>query len=177
MHRNSEHRIHIAYTLFLAALLMYSSSIGCEIPKRREWITQPLHSPTQLGLAVVDALNRKNIEDLNRLRVQREAFMDWIWPAFPASRPPSNFPGDFAWSNMNRKCNTGMKKWIVRYGGRNLKFVSIRFDRPSEPYDGFQLLRGTVLTLQNTAGEKRELKILGSVVAKNGRYKLLSYED
>ena len=176
MHRNSERRVHISYTLF-AVLLIYSSSVGCEKPQRRDWVTQPLHSPDQLGLAVVDALNRKDIEHLNRLRVQREAFMDWIWPAFPASRPPSNFPADFAWSNMNKKCNIGMKKWIARYGGHNLKFVSIRFDRPSEPYDGFQLLRGTVLTLQNAAGEKRDLKILGSVIVKNGRYKLLSYED
>ena len=172
MHRNSERRVHISYTL-LAALLIYSSSIGCEKPI---W-ENSLDSSEQLGLAVVDALNRKDIEHLNRLRVQREAFMDWIWRAFPASRPPSNFPSDFAWSNMNKKCNIGMKKWIARYGGHNLKFVGIRFDRPSEAYDGFQLLRGTVLTLQNAAGEKRDLKILGSVVVKNGRYKLLSYED
>ena len=176
MRRNSELTVRTSYIL-LAALLIYSSSVGCEKPNRRDWVTQSLHSPDQLGLAVVDALNRKNIEHLNRLRVQREAFMDWIWPAFPASRPPSNFPGDFAWSNMNKKCNIGMKKWIARYGGHNLKFVSLRFDRPSETYAGFQLLRGTVLTLENAAGEKWELKILGSVVVKNSRYKLLSYED
>ena len=176
MHRNSERRVHTSYIL-LAALLIYSSSVSCEKPNHRGWVTQPLHSPDQLGLAVVDALNRKDIAHLNRLRVQREAFMDWIWPAFPESRPPSNFPGDFAWSNMNKKCNTGMKKWIARYGGHNLKFVGIRFDRPSETYEGFQLLRGTVLTLQNAAGEKRELSILGSVIVKNNRYKLLSYED
>ena len=70
-----------------------------------------------------------------------------------------------------------MKKWIARYGGHNLKFEGIRFERPQETYEGFQLLRGTVLTIQNAAGEKRELKILGSVVVKNNGYKLLSYED
>ncbi|MCY3741507.1 MAG: hypothetical protein OXH00_10840 [Candidatus Poribacteria bacterium] len=176
MRRSSELTVRTSYML-LAILLIYSSSVGCEKPDRRGWVTQPLHSPDQLGLAVVDALNRKDIEHLNRLRVQREEFLNWVWPAFPASRPPSNFPGDFAWSNMNKKCNTGMKKWIARYGGYNLKFVGIRFDRPSETYDGFQLLRGTVLTLQNAAGEKRELKILGSVVVKNEKYKLLSYKD
>ena len=172
MRRSSECPARISYTL-LAVLLVYSSSVGCEKPI---W-ENSLDSPDQLGLAVVDALNRKDIEQLNRLRVQREAFLDWIWPEFPASRPPSNFPGDFAWSNMNKKCNIGMKKWIDRYGGHNLKFVGIRFDQPSETYDGFQLLRGTVLTLQNAAGEKRELQILGSVIHKNNRYKLLSYED
>ena len=176
MRRSSELIVRISYML-LAVLLVYSSSVGCEKPNRRGWVTPPLHSPDHLGRAVVDALNRKDIEHLNRLRVRREEFLDWIWPAFPASRPPSNFPGDFAWSNMNKKCNIGMKKWIARYGGHNLKFAGIRFDRPSETYDGFQLLRGTVLTLENTAGEKRDLKILGSVVVKDDRYKLLSYED
>ena len=176
MRRSSEFSVHVSYML-LAVLLVFSSSVGCEKPNRRGWVTQPLHSPDQLGLTVVDALNRKDIEHLNRLRVQREEFLDWIWSEFPESRPPSNFPGDFAWSNINKKCNIGMKKWIDRYGGHNLKFVGIRFEQPSETYDGFQLLRGTVLTLQNTADEKQDLKILGSVVVKNNRYKLLSYED
>ena len=177
MRRSSERAARIISYVLLAVLLVYSSAIGCEKPNRRGWVTQPLHSPDQLGLAVVEALNNKDIEQLNSLRVQREEFFGWIWPEFPASRPPSNFPGDFAWSNMNKKCNIGMKKWIDRYGGRNLKFVAIRFDRPQETYDAFQLLRGTVLTLQNAAGEKRDLKILGSVVVKDDRCKLLSYED
>ena len=172
MRRNSERTVHASHIL-LIALCAYSSFVGCE---KRTW-KNSLDSPDQLGLAVVDALNRKDIEQLDRLRVQREEYLDWIWPAFPASRPPNNFPGNFAWSNLNKQCNTGMKKWIAYFGGVNLKFVDIRFDRPTEIYEGFQLLRGTVLTLQNVAGEKRELKILGSVVVKNGRYKLLSYED
>ncbi|MCY3723161.1 MAG: hypothetical protein OXG97_13145 [Candidatus Poribacteria bacterium] len=172
MHRISELTVHAAYIL-LTVLFAYSSLVGCE---KRVW-ENSLDSPDQLGLAVVDALNREDIEQLNRLRVQREEYLDWIWPAFPASRPPNNFPGDFAWSNLNKKCNIGMKKWIAHFGAVNLKFVAIRFDRPKETYQGFQLLRGTVLTLQNVAGEKRELQILGSVVVKNDRYKLLSYED
>ena len=55
--------------------------------------------------------------------------------------------------------------------------MDIRFDQPQETYEGFQLLRGTVLTLENADGEKQELKILGSVVVKDDRYKLLSYKD
>lgn len=173
MRRSSERTARIISYTLLAVLLVYSSSVGCEKPIWKN----SLDSPDQLGLAVVDALNNKDIEQLNRLRVQREEFLGWIWPEFPASRPPSNFPGDFAWSNMNKKCNIGMKKWVDRYGGGNLKFVAIRFDRPQETYDAFRLLRGTVLTLQNAAGEKRDLKILGSVIVKDDRCKLLSYED
>ena len=164
--------------VLIAVLLSGGCLVGCE---KGAW-ENSLDSPDQLGMAVVDALNRKDIEKLNRLRVQREEYLDWMWPAFPASRPPNNFPGDFAWANLNKKCNIGMKKWIARYGGRSLRFVDIRFEKPTETYDGFQLLRGTVLTLQNAASrppgsEILELKILGSVVVKDNSYKLLSYED
>ena len=90
MRRISELSVHTTYILLI--VLLVSSTVSCEKPDRRGWVTQPLHSPGQLGLAVVDALNNKDIEKLNRLRVQREAYLDWIWPAFPASRPPNNFP-------------------------------------------------------------------------------------
>lgn len=172
MLRIKEHTDYISHIL-LTGLLVYSSLVGCE---KSVW-KKSLDSPDQLGMAVVDALNQKDIETLDHLRVQRKEYLDWIWPAFPASRPPNNFSGDFAWSNLNRKCNTGMQKWIARYGGHDLKFVDIRFDQPRETYDGFHLLRGTVLTLRNAAGETGELKILGSVVVKDDRYKLLSYND
>ena len=173
MHRINNRLAHTPHILLMLFLVYSSSWIGCE---KSVW-ENSLDSPGQLGLAVVDALNRKDIQQLDRLRVQREEYLRWIWPAFPASRPPSNFPGDFAWSNLNKKCNIGMKKWIARYGGHNMKFVDIRFDRQPETYEGFQLLRGTVLTLQNAAGEKQEVEILGSVVVTNDRYKLLSYKD
>ncbi len=152
------------------ALILFSISlIGCE---RRVW-ENSLDSPNQLGLAVVDALNQKDIKRLNQLRVQRQTYLSWIYPAFPKS----SYPPDFAWANLNKKCNIGMQRWISQYGGSNLSFVNIRFDKPAENYDGFQLLRGTVLTLQNPVGQKAELKILGSVVMMNNRYKLLSFDD
>ena len=153
MLRIKECTVYTSYIVFIV-LLVYSSLVGCE---KTVW-KNSLDSPDQLGLAVVNALNQEDIEALNRLRVERKEYLDWIWPAFPASRPPNNFPGDFAWSNLNRKCNTGMKKWIARYGGHDLKFVGIRFDQPRETYDGFQLLRGTVLTLQNATGKESELR-------------------
>ena len=161
-------RHHLSYVA-TAVLLFSICLMGCE---RRVW-ENSLDSPDQLGLAVVDALNQKNIKKLNELRVQKQEYLSWIYPAFPKS----SFSPDFAWSNLNKKCNIGMKRWIDQYGGRNLSFVNIRFDKPTENYDGFQLLRGTVLTLQNSVGEKAELKILGSVVLMKNRYKLLSYDD
>ena len=134
-------------------------------------------SPAALGHAVVDALNRGEVDRLHRLRVDRDEYLSWIWPTFPASRPPYNFTADFAWSNLDKKCVLGANSWIERYGRQDLVFTAIQFDRPTEAYKGFKLLRGTVLTVQQASSNKVELRILGSIVKKGNRYKLLSYED
>ncbi len=152
-----------------AVVLFSSCWIGCQ---HQVW-ENSLDSPDQIGLAVVDALNQKDIEKLDQLRVQRSEYVSWIYPAFPKN----TFSADFAWSNLNKKCTVGMKRWIERYGSLNLSFVDIRFEKPTETYNGFQLKRGTVLTLKNYKGQQVELDILGSVVVKGNRYKLLSYDD
>ena len=152
-----------------AVILFSSCWIGCQ---RQVW-ENSLDSPDQIGLAVVDALNQKDIQKLNQLRVEREEYLSWIYPAFPKS----GFPVDFAWSNLNKKCTVGIKRWIERYGGLNLSFENIRFEKPTRFYNGFKLLSGTILTLKNPKGQKMDLDILGSIVMKDNRCKLLSYDD
>ena len=160
--------------LGIISLILLIASIGWH--RINVW-EGSLDSPAALGHAVVDALNQEDIDGLHRLRVNRDEYYSWIWLAFPASRPPYNFTADFAWSNLNKKCIVGANSWIEQYGGQNLAFVDVDFDRPTEEYEGFRLLRGSVLTVQNMNGKKIELRILGSVVKKGNRYKLLSYED
>ena len=156
----------------MIATAVYLFSICLMSCQHQVW-ENSLDSPDQLGLAVVDALNSNDIEKLNAYRVQRREYVSWIFPAFPKS----GFSSDFAWSNLNKKCNVGMNRWIERFGGLNLSYVEMRFDKPTQIYNGFELLRGTVLRLKNATGQELDLKILGSVVRKNDRYKLLSYGD
>lgn len=136
-----------------------------------------MDSPAALGQAVVSALNSGDVDGLHQLRVNRDEYLSWIWPTFPASRPPYNFTADFAWSNLDKKSVLGANSWIEHYGRQDLVFIDIQFERPTEIYKGFKLLRGTVLIVQNAHSKKAELRILGSIVKKDNRYKLLSYED
>ena len=154
-----------------AALLAALCACGAEEP----W-DGSFSSLEQLGDAAAKALSSGDAEALRRLRVNREEFLGWIWEAFPASQPPQNFPGDFAWDNLNKDSARGERNWAEQYGGREWTFAAVRFDEPTEKYDGFRLLRGTALILKDESGKRYELRILGSVIEKRGRYKLLSCE-
>lgn len=164
------------WRIVLGIILLVLLIVSIGWIKKNSWAGS-MDSQAALGQAVVDALNRGDIDGLHRLRVSRDEYLSWIWPAFPASRPPYNFTANFAWSNLNKKCIFGTSSWIEEYGGQNLGFVGMEFDRPTEAYKDFKLLRGTVLTVQKASGKKVKLRILGSVVKKGNHYKLLSYED
>jgi len=144
--------------------------------QQRNW-QHSLETPEAVALSVVTALNQGDVEALHRLRVTREEYLAWIWPSFPSSKAPYAFPADFAWSNLNKKCQIGVNKWVRIYGRQDLVFSSLHFEKSAEEYKGFRLLRGTVLSAKKPNGDEIALEIIGSMVENAGRYKLLSYRD
>lgn len=160
--------------LFLILIAHLMLIIGCSEPSK---LKNSFESPEDLGKAVVSALNVKDGESLHRYRVDEEEYIGYMWYSFPASQPKYNIPEDFAWDNLNIKCIKGVTKWVNQYGDRDLEFQKIEFVNPTEKYDGFSLLRGTVLHVKTNDGKEKTLHILGSVVEMDGRYKLLSYDD
>ena len=72
--------VNSAFTCILHAFnrhcLIYSSSVGCEKPNRREnGLPNPYTRRTNSVWQSLTHLTAKDIEHLNRLRVQREAFL------------------------------------------------------------------------------------------------------
>ncbi len=130
-------------------------------------------TPEELGRAIVAALNAESEEKLYHLRVDKDQYINELWPQF--SSP--GMTGEFAWGNLNKRNLKGIPKWLHNYGGKNYKFVRIRFTKPTRDYKTFTLRGGTVLTVKTREDKERDLHILGSVVEKDRYYRLLSYED
>lgn len=160
--------------LFAAASALTLLAVGCGESEPWEGSFASIEA---LGEAAAQALSNGDAEALRKLRVNKEEYLDWIWREFPASKPPQNFPADFAWSNLNKNSALGERRWAERYQSRQWKFVEMRFEKPTDRYQRFKLLRGTALVLEDETGKRYDLRILGSVVAKDGQYKLLSYKE
>ena len=166
-------------SVFILCLLL----LGCD---EQKW-SNPQESKEALGKAIVEALNYQHgketeddketlaqrMERLHQLRVTKEEYLSWILPAFPET----HFPDNFVWENLDKKCLVGVRKWAQQYRDKDLEFVSINFEKKPASYDGFQLYRGTVLTVTDGNGQQFSLHILGSVIEKSGKCKLLSYQD
>lgn len=126
---------------------------------------------------LLEALEKKDTAALVGMMISEKEFKEWLWWEFPASRPETNIPVDFAWENHARNSSKGLRKALRDYGGKKFFYVSHRFEEGEDKYQSFIIHTKTRVTVADTSGKELELKVFGSVVEMNGRYKLLSYRD
>ena len=73
-------------------------------------------------------------------------------------------------------CVTSVREIISRYGGLDLEFLGLEEPETIEDYGTFRLLRGVRVKVRIRGREDtRSLRLFGSIVERQGVYKLLAY--
>lgn len=126
---------------------------------------------------LLEALERKDTAALAGMMITEKEFKEWLWWEFPASRPETNISPEFAWDNHARNSSKGLRLALRDYGGKKLVYVSHRFEEGEDKYQTFIIHAKTRVVVADSTGKEQELKVFGSVLEMNGRYKLLSYRD
>ena len=131
-------------------------------------------SPEVLARAVLTAIERRDADALRALALNKEEFEQHVWPELPAARPERNLSVNFVWGDLNQKSSVTLRDTLAAQGGKKYEFRSIRFLRDDAP-DSYRVHRESELTVKDTDGTERQLRVFGSVIEKSGRYKVFSY--
>jgi len=162
--------------LLLAAVL---ATAACSSPAEPTSTTQPLantfESPEGLARGVLDALGARDLQRLNSLALSEAEFKTHVWPELPVSLPERNVPFDYAWGQMKQRSDGSLQSTIGRYAGRKLIFVRTRFTGETTKYASFEVMRESEITASDENGRDLVLRLYGSAMLKDGRYKLYSY--
>ncbi len=162
---------------FMAAVVV--ATAACSTPAQPTRATAPLSqtfaSPEDLARAVLSALERKDLEGLRALALSEEEFRAHVWPELDTSRPERNVPFDYAWGQMHQRSTGELGNTFVRYSGRPLKFVRTRFTGETTQYKTFAVMRDSEVIATDDTGRDLILRLYGSAMVKDGRYKLFSY--
>lgn len=142
--------------------------------QKRE-LANSCNSVDDLGREVLEAIKSKDIKKLDALRINRDEFKKYLWPEFPASK--NNVPFDFAWDNLNGKTIKGMTRAITDFGGQDFELIYVTFEEKDEFYANFTIHTSALLNVAERSGHEKRLKFCGSIVERNGEFKLLSYRD
>jgi hypothetical protein len=78
------------------------------------------------------------------------------------------------WGDLRLKSQAGLVSVLGQYRGQQLSLVDVRFGG-STPYAGYTVHRSAVFTVRRTDGSTGDVRLCGSMVEKDGRWKVFSY--
>jgi hypothetical protein len=132
-------------------------------------------SADAVARAVLDALQRRDVAALQALALDEQEFRDHVWPELPAARPERNLPFSYVWGDLHQKSAAALAGVAAAYGGQRYTLKSVRFRGPTSQYDTYLVHRDAELTLQDAAGSEQNARFFGSVLEKDGQFKVFSY--
>ena len=166
-----------ALALGLAAVLVTAACSAPAEPTRSAVapLINTFDSPEALAQAVLDALSSGDIERLRALALNEAEFRHYVWPELPTSRPERNVPFDYAWGQMKQRSDGHLQQTFARYARRPLKLARTRFTGETTSYVTFAVMRESEIVATDDTGRDLVLRLYGSAMVKDGRYKLFSY--
>ena len=155
----------------LAGLLAGSAACG-----RAPALDWGLESPQAVAEAVVAALDARDVPALERLSVTEQEFRDVVWPRQPAARPERNIPWAYAWRSLAARSRHQLRgrssEWVR---GRHATVVGVTFAGETTDYGAYRVHRRSVVTVRDAAGRQEMIRVFGSLIEQNGRYRVFSY--
>jgi hypothetical protein len=153
----------------LAVLLVCGAACQRKVP-----LAATQSSPEAVAAAVLDALARKDRPALVALALDENEFRDHVWPGLPAARPERNLPLSYVWGDLHQKSEMSLDRTLQRYGGQRLTLKTLRFSGQTD-YPGYRVHRSTTLHVTDSAGAETDVRAFGSLLEKNGAWKVFSY--
>jgi hypothetical protein len=127
---------------------------------------------------LLQALQKKDVHALRRLRVTETEYRDVILPGnVPPGQPPRNLVAtwkDYAWANLNDRSTVHEERLLGDYGGQALSRMEFSFEDGEQEYAGYKAYRQLRLKVRNSDGAERELRT-GSIAEVAGKYKFISF--
>lgn len=124
---------------------------------------------------VLSALQDNDLQTLQELRITEKEFKKIMWPELPARK--NNVPYGFAWNNLNAQADEALAKILHNYGGLEFDYQSVYFKDSVETYPGFKVHPNSVLVVKDRVGNVREIRVFGSILERNGEFKVIGYVD
>jgi hypothetical protein len=133
-----------------------------------------LESAQALADALVAAYRTGDRTALTRVTMTEAEFRQWVWPSLPAARPERNLPFSYVWGDLHQKSDASLQQLFARYAGRDMAVESVRFAAVSS-YGEARVHREAQVTVSSPSGSGESLRLSGSFLEVDGRWKIFSF--
>lgn len=135
-------------------------------------------SPEALARRFLEAVGARDTAALRRMALTRAEFAWLLFPDHRYSEPPYELDPAIFWLQLTAESGKGLERVLQRYGG-----AALTFQRLECSTDTLQLLRGPTSLLgpctvrYRTTDSTITRRLFGSVIARDGRVKFVSYAN
>ncbi len=153
---------------------------GYEIPRlppQRLRLSGAADGLDDLLRTVERALAESDSTRLQALMVTPLEYRDVLFPSFPAAHPPINADFETLWLLQIGDSTRGLRQLVRDYGGKKVRILAIRFERPGQDFVNFVLDETSRVDLEVDGQRRENLRLFGSVFHVGEQYKILSYPD
>jgi hypothetical protein len=153
----------------LISVFILAAVAGCRAP-----LTDTHESAEALATALLDALGRRDRATLERLALSETEFRDHVWPSLPAARPERNLPLSYVWTDLHQKSDAALARALDTHGGRRYELVGVEFADRTD-YGAYRVHRDASLHVRDPSGGAATIRVCGSMIEKDGTWKVFSY--
>ena len=132
-------------------------------------------SPEEAARQALEFVAQGDAESLSQLSLGEADFREAVYPRLPASRPERNTSAAFLWGMLHQRSRNALAFTLNRHRGQRYELIAVDFVGETTDYGPFQVHRETVLTVETPDGERGTLRLFGSMLEQDGRYKIFSF--
>ena len=81
---------------------------------------------------------------------------------------------EYVWGDLHQKSRAALTQALAMHGGRHYELVNVTFDDMTD-YGPYRVHREATLHVRGAAGEAGPIRVCGSMIEKEGAWKVFSY--
>lgn len=126
---------------------------------------------------IVADVARADSADLRAALLTPREFADLVYPSSPYTHPPYRQAPGLTWMLIANPSESGLTRLLRRRGGQPYRFAGYACDPHAERQGANTLWQKCILRLVDAKGDTTTQRWFGSIIARAGRYKLVSYKN
>jgi len=132
-------------------------------------------SAEELAREVVAAVTSRDADRLRAITLSEDEFRTTVWPELPAARPERNLPVSYVWLDLKQKSESSLTAVLATHGHKGYTLRRVEFAGPARDYGGFRVHQNVTFVVRDQAGEDRRVRLCGSLVERQGVWKVFSF--
>jgi hypothetical protein len=126
---------------------------------------------------VVRDVTKADSADLAAAAVTPREFIDLVYPSSPYTHPPYEQPPDLVWMQIADPSAAGYRRLLARRGGQTFAYISHACSGKPERQGRNTLYLDCLIVVRDSAREDIKQRWFGTIIERDGRFKILSYRN